>query len=304
MGRRQSAQLDVAAAEEIPVKAQEAAPAARARSKAEAPKGWGRRALKWLYWAGLAFLVLAVVAAIYRIDQYLASDRHFILTGSPEAHPNLSITGLQYAPHAQAAGVFVEDFGRSIYLMPLAERRRALMRIDWVRDASVSRRWPNRVDVRIYERTPVAFAMLPQSRDASGTVLYEAALVDGEGVILTPPPRARFNLPVLYGLTRQQPAQIRRERVRQVLELIGEVKSHTGQISEINAADADNLIVTYNVEGRAVRLMLGHQRYLPRLKSFLTNYAEISRRLPGARLFDLRLDDRITAVEEGGSNAR
>jgi hypothetical protein len=159
------------------------------------------------------------------------------------------------------------------------------------------------VEVRIFERTPVAFAMLPQSRDASGTVLYEAALVDGEGVLLNPPARARFTLPVLYGLTRQQAAPMRRERVRQVLDLIDEVKSYTGQISEIDAADADNLIITYSVQARAVRLMLGNQRYLSRLKSFLANYAEISRRLPTARLFDLRLDDRITAVE-GGADAR
>jgi CelD/BcsL family acetyltransferase involved in cellulose biosynthesis len=48
--------------------------------------------------------------------------------------------------------------------------------------------------------------------------------------------------------------------------------------------------------------MLGNQRYLSRLKNFLANYGEISRRLPNARLFDLRLDDRITAVE-GGSDA-
>ncbi|HOL72707.1 MAG TPA: FtsQ-type POTRA domain-containing protein [Bryobacteraceae bacterium] len=304
MGRRQSAQLEVADSEEISARAPEAAPAARTRRKAEAPKSWGRRARKWLYWASLAIAALAVIAAGYRIDQFLASDGHFILTGSPEAHPNLSITGLRYAPQAQVVGVFAEDFGRSIYLMPLAERRRALMRIDWVRDASVSRRWPNRVDVRIYERTPVAFAMLPQSRDASGTVRYEAALVDGEGIILTPPPRARFNLPALYGLTRQQPVEARRERVQQAMDLIAEVQSHSGQISEINADDPENLIVTYNVEGRAVRLMLGNQRYLPRLTRFLANYPEISRRLPGARTFDLRLDDRITVVGTGGSDAR
>jgi hypothetical protein len=118
-----------------------------------------------------------------------------------------------------------------------------------------------------------------------------------------------FALPVLYGMTREQAAPGRRERIRQVLELIAEVKGYTGQISEINAADTDNLTITYSVEqagnplGNSVRLMLGNQRYLSRLKNFLTNYPEISRRLPNARLFDLRLDDRITAVE-GASDAR
>ena len=303
MGRRQTAQLDMEEPEEISVEQPQTAPARRARAKAEPRPGWRDRARKWLFWAVLALVVVAAIVAVYQIDQYLASDSHFMLPGNLDVHPNLSIMGVQYAPKAHLAAVFGRDFGRSIYLLPVAERRRALMGIDWVRDASVSRRWPNRVEVKVFERTPVAFAMLPQSRDASGTLLYEAALVDGEGVILNPPARARFALPVLYGVTRQQAAPMRRERVRQVLELIVEVKSYTGQISEINAADADNLTITYSVQGRAVRLMLGNQRYLSRLKSFLANYAEISRRLPNARLFDLRLDDRITAVE-GGSDAR
>jgi cell division protein FtsQ len=295
MGRRQTAQIDLEDTGEP-----SAAPR-RARSKAEPGADWGAR--KWLVWAFLALVVLAAIAAVYRVDQYLASDRHFMLPGDVYAHPNLSIMGVQYTPRGHIAAVFAQDFEHSIYLLPVAARRRALMAIDWVRDASVSRRWPDRVEVKISERTPVAFAMLPQSRVTYGPVMYEAALVDSEGVLLNPPPRARFALPVLYGLTREQAAPMRRERVRQVLELIDEVKSHAGQIAEINAADSDNLIITYSMQGRAVRLMLGNQHYLSRLKSFLANYAEIGRRLPNARLFDLRLDDRITAVE-GGSDAR
>jgi hypothetical protein len=46
-----------------------------------------------------------------------------------------------------------------------------------------------------------------------------------------------------------------------------------------------------------VRLLLGNQRFLPRLRNFLNHYPEIRRRLPKAAAFDLRLDDRITAAE-------
>jgi cell division protein FtsQ len=299
MGRRQTAQLDLELPEDTPVEPPQPSPVRRARSKPDDRPGWRARARLWLLGALVGLLVFGAIAAVYQIDQYLASDSHFILPGSSDAHPNLSIRGIEHTPAERVAAVFARDFGRSIYLLPLAERRRALLAIDWVRDAAVSRRWPNRVEVRIVERTPIAFAMLPIGRSNS----YEIALVDASGILLSPPPRARFALPVLYGLSREQPEAGRRGRVREVLELIHQVQAYAGQISEINAADADNLGITYSVDGRVVRLMLGNQRYLSRLQSFLGHYGEISRRLPYARVFDLRLDDRITAVE-GASDAR
>ena len=57
--------------------------------------------------------------------------------------------------------------GRSVYLIPLDERRATLRTVDWVKDASVARVWPNRVVVRVAERKPVAFVTLG-SRRASG----------------------------------------------------------------------------------------------------------------------------------------
>ncbi len=275
-------------------------PLRRPRGKPDSRPRWSDRARPWLL-AGLAVLLaLGAIAAVYRLDLFLASNSRFILSGSPDAHPNLSIQGLQHASPAQVAGGFAPDFGRSIYLLPVAERRRALLGIHWVREAVVSRRWPNRVEVRIAEHVPVAFAMLP----LPGAAYYEVALIDEDGVILEPPPRARFDVPVLYGLSRAQSVAGRRDRLREVLEMIRQVRAYSGQISEINAADPDNLGITYSIQGRVVRLMLGNQDYLPRLQYFLDHYAEISRLPAGAaHAFDLRLDHRIIALE-GASNGK
>ncbi len=293
MARRQSAQLELELPEEAPVEPQPSAPVRRARSKPDARSNWRERARFWLLAAGAVLLAFGAIALVYRLDQFLASNSHFVLPGSMEDHSNLSIRGLDHASSTQVLAVFARDFGRSIYLLPLAERRRALLAVEWVRDAAVGRRWPNRVEVKIVERVPVAFAMLPQP----GTAYYQVALVDDDGVLLEPPPRAAFNLPVLYGLSAVQPVAARRDRVRQALDMIREVRAYAGQISEINTADPDNLGITYSVQDRVVRLMLGNRHYLPRLQNFLGHYAEISRRLPRARVFDLRLDDRITALD-------
>ena len=201
MARRQSAQLELALPEEAPVEPQPSAPVRRARSKPEARSSWRERARFWLLAAGTVLLVFGAIALVYRLDQFLASNSHIVLPGSMEDHPNLSIRGLDHASSTQVLAVFARDFGRSVYLLPLAERRRALLAIEWVRDAAVGRRWPNRVEVKIVERVPVAFAMLPQP----GTAYYKVALVDDDGALLEPPPRAAFTLPVLYGLSAVQP---------------------------------------------------------------------------------------------------
>ena len=80
-----------------------------------------------------------------------------------------------------------------------------------------------------------------------------------------------------------------------------QVPCYAGQISEVDVSDPDNLVVIEVVQGRAVRLLLGNRNYLQRMNNFMDHYSDIVRRAPGARTFDLRLDDRITA-QNGGAD--
>jgi cell division protein FtsQ len=305
MGRKQSAQLSLVIPEEEPV-AQELPPQPeppaprRVRAKpAEKGSGWGRKARNGLLLAAIMLVIVAAIAGAYQVDEFLASDSHFILAGSADAreNPNLTVEGIAYVSRTEVMQVFARDFGRSIYLMPLAERRRSLLGIDWVRDATVSRRWPNRIGVRIFERKPFAFALLP-GVTSKGWTFSETALIDADGVILRPA-RGRFSLPVLFGLSRQEAPEARRDSVRRAAEMLREVQANAGQISEIDVSDPEDLTITEVVEGRPLRLRLGSRNYLSRLSNFLNHYPDIGRRLPNTRTFDLRLDDHITA--EGGT---
>jgi cell division protein FtsQ len=257
-----------------------------------------------LIWTGAGVAALGVAAGGYQVDRFLASDPHFILPGAPDdrANPNFVVEGMAYAPRAEVMAVFARDFGRSVYLVPLAERRRRLVAIDWVRDAVVQRHWPNRIAVRIVERKPVAFAMLPGV--AAGRAISEVALIDAEGVILRLPPRAQFSLPALFGVSRQDAPPVRRARAGQAVELIREAQAYAGQISEIDVSDPENLTITQIAQGRPLRLRLGTGNYSSKLNNFLSHYPDISRRLPNARTFDLRLDDHITAQDGGGGDGR
>jgi len=193
--------------------------------------------------------------------------------------------------------VFDQDYGRSLYLFPLAERRKALRNVRWVHDATVVRIWPNRLSVQITERKPAAFVKLP------GDNIARWGLIDDEGVILEPPAKAAFRLPVLAGIRASETLEKRGTRVRRMQRLTKELGKLADNVSEVDVSDLDNLKVTEQVGGTAVSLMLGDRNFSSRLRNFLDHYPDIHAKMPQASTFDLRLDDRITGLE-APSNAR
>lgn len=68
-------------------------------------------------------------------------------------------------------------------------------------------------------------------------------------------------------------------------------------VSEVNASDPDNIRIVAQVDHRAVELIMGEGDFARRYQNFITHYPEIHRRSPEVRVFDLRLEDRITAKE-------
>lgn len=251
--------------------------------------------------AGITILVGCLFAA-WQIEQFVLTDKRFTLQGPPEPgvpSEHFQIAGIQHASEQQITDAFLKDFGRSIYLCPIAERRRTLLAVDWVKEASVSRIWPNRLTVRITERTPVAFVQIPGPDD---TMLY--GLVDGEGVMLDPQRASKLALPVIGGLaTGRNDEAKRRDQVKRFLRLQTELGPSIDQISEIDVTDIENIKVTQVFEGKALTLMLGNQQFLTRYRNFVDNYGEIRKRLPDAIVLDLRLKDRITAVVTAAEEA-
>jgi len=234
-------------------------------------------------------LVLAMsLYGFHRLEQFLIRDSRFAM-GGPDGSAEASTLDIQGAEHASRRAietVFAEDMGRSVYLLPLADRRATLQTVDWVKDASVARFWPNRVVVRVTERRPVAFLTLGPSR---------FGLIDGDGVILPQSP-GRFHLPVLTGVHPRDPLPERRARVQRMLRLLHDLGGMADKVSEIDVSDSDNLKVTQPYEGRMVTLLLGDQDLGARYQNFVSHYGEIKQKLPGATTLDLRLEDRITVV--------
>jgi cell division protein FtsQ len=247
------------------------------------------------------FLALAVLVVHQGIDRFLAADPRFRLRkadfGEPHS-PDLTVSGVQHASIADIRRVFAEDEGRSVYLTPLDERRTSLNGIDWVRDASVQRLWPNRIAIEIVERSPVFRAEIASSRQRG---VAKLASVDEAGKIL---PGVKFpdldKLPLMTGVSTQMSDKDIADRVRLMRRVIEEIGEEGKPVTEIDVADTENVKLLYPVftqgKNRVLTLVVGESLWRQRLMKFLYNWAEIEKRMPRAVKLDLRIDGRINAV--------
>jgi cell division protein FtsQ len=263
------------------------------RRKDSSPEGplMAREAKKasrfnWQLWAGIGGLAVACVSSAWaglKVRQYALSDPQF--TFSRNTPDVLTIEGLKYTSKYKVRRVFAADYDRSIFAIGLAERRRRLLAIDWVEAASVSRIWPDRLLVRIRERKPVAFVFF-----RSGVLL-----IDAHGVLLDPPAQAQFTFPVLSGIRESESEAQRAERVRAFQRVLQDMGYLSKDVSEVDVTDPENIRIVAQVEKTAIELIMGDGNFAARYQNFLTHFPEIRKRFPAARVFDLRLGDRITA---------
>jgi cell division protein FtsQ len=246
-----------------------------------------RLMLRVVLWGGIC---AGVALGGIEVHSFMLHDPRFALKCVPRAAvcAGLEIHGAAHSNMARIQAIFAADAGKSVFDIPLDERRRHLLAVDWVREASVMRVWPDRIRITLEERVPVAFASLP----IGGSARHWLALIDAQGVLLTLPPRVRFPLPVLSGVTEDQSETERAKRVEAMQHLLSDLGPQARDISEINAASVEDMRVVTAIDGHAVELWLGDQHFRSRYLNFMNHYAEM-RQDSQAAVFDLRLDDRI-----------
>jgi hypothetical protein len=206
-------------------------------------------------------------------EGYLSSDPRFLLNCAPQSAkpcPAIDVKGAVYTNPVRLQTVFAPDFGKSLFQIPLRERRAH-----------------DHLSVTVTERKPVAFAKLPVDKG------FRMSLIDAEGVLLSIPLRTRFQLPILAGVTEDQKEADRKVRVEAMQHLLEDLGDEARYISEINTTSMTDVRLIADVDGTAVELIIGDQHYRSRLQNFLTHYARIRQDSPKATIFDLRTEDRI-----------
>lgn len=196
---------------------------------------FGRRA--WTtYFKVVAWGAVAIAGGwvVYTVGSFLITAPQLALI-----HPEqVELTGNHFVASASVLELFSADRGRSILRIPLGERRRQLESIPWVEQATVRRALPNKVQVVIKERTPVAFL-----RQGS-----ELALADVHGVILERPLEGDFHFPVVTGISAGMEQTDRERRMQMFAGFSQQVESARigamEQVSEVDLSDANDLRAT------------------------------------------------------------
>ena len=185
--------------------------------------------------------------------------------------------------------------GENIVLTDLEAWRRRLLASPWVREAELRRRLPSTIEVFMSERAPMAIGRLDGN-------LY---LVDEHGVVIDSygPQYADLDLPIVDGLTVMppepgQPAseapradEVRAALAAQVIASLRTDPDLARRLSQLDVSDRYNVSLIL-ADDQAV-IHLGHERFLPRLKSYVELAAALRERVPDIEHVDLRFEDRI-----------
>ena len=268
---------------------------------------FGRRAWRTyvsaFMWVALG---LAGCAAAYEFA-------HFLLNSSEMAllHPEqISIAGNRYADRVAVLEVFAPDRGRSVLRIPLDRRKQEIEAIPWVERALVRRSLPNKIEIEVSERTPVAFL-----RNASSL-----ALLDRHGVILDGPISGDLHFPVVTGINPGMSASDRERRMQLFSGFTQQIESaHAGAleaVSEVDLSDQSDVRATVTglsgafdgtAPGAGIRLdapilvHFGDGDFAAKYQTLIENVAQWRATTGHIRSIDLRLADRIAVrlTEQG-----
>jgi len=183
-------------------------------------KAWSTylRVAVWLVGAA------AAAAAAYEAGHFLLFSPEMALI-----HPEqVALAGNRYVQPAQVLEIFAADRGRSVLRIPLDQRRQQLESLPWIEQATVRRSLPNRIEVEIKERTPIAFAR--ESEDM--------ALIDAHGVILNRPLTGDFHFPVVTGIGPDMPLDDREKRMQIYSGFAQQIESaRAGALDRVSEVD-------------------------------------------------------------------
>jgi cell division septal protein FtsQ len=260
-----------------------------------------RRALSFTGWTfGLVMVVFGVAFAILQGEQFLSTDSRFQIAeeGYRATDDSIVVRGVRNASKPAVLRVFEHDRGRSLAGVDPEKRRLALRRVEWVRDASVRRIWPNRLDVEIEERQPVAIVQVAASisGDFDNPVNYKPMLIDAEGFLLHVNGPIPHTMPLLIGVREGEDVERRRKRVLRMQQLLDELKEYREHIQEVDVSDPENLRITYQIQDQQVILILGNESFQQRVATFLSNFEVIRERLAPRAVMDVSMKNRISAV--------
>ena len=254
-----------------------------------------KKAAHRLIWGFIALGMLGIVAVI-ALALYNYGERSWRFR--IESSDNIDVTGNENVTKAQIMEVMGSDIGRNIFFVPLAQQKTQLEQIPWVESASVMRFVPNRLQVEIHERTPVAFARV-------GPRIF---LIDAGGTLMELPQKHKYSFPVILGMNPGEPLSTRVPRMKAYNDLVQQLDSggahYSQDLSEVDLSDLDNLKVRVNDPQGDVLVELGSSEFFKRYKTYVSHVQEWRQQFQKLESVNLRYDNQVIVNPEMEGNSK
>lgn len=137
--------------------------------------GTGKRIGGWVF-AGMAVAILVAVSLAFRLPAIAGTAMAETIGDAGFTMKRVEIKGAERVSRLDIYNVAFDQPSMALPLVDLEATRERLLQFGWVKEARISRRWPDTLVVDVVERRPVA--IWQNNRQLN--------LIDGEGVVLEP----------------------------------------------------------------------------------------------------------------------
>src|SRR5579864_1003252 len=246
----------------------------------------------------LIVLVAAGASVLYAVGDFLFTSPQMALLNPSQ----VEISGNHYVTRASVLEIFSADRGRSVLRIPLTRRRAEIESLPWVEHVAIRRALPNRIEVDITERTPVAFLR-------QGSDLY---LADALGAILDRPLEGDYHFPVVTGINAEMAREERAVRMQLFAEFMEQIRPlHSGaaeSVSEVDVSDPSDLRATLaglpgmtaglNSGADAVLVHFGNSDFGDKFQVFLNDIGQWEAAAGRVASVDLRFEKEVVVNPE------
>lgn len=255
-----------------------------------------RRFSRWLRTLIFGLFVLVPVGLVgYLAATFALTSRVFLLTSEADVlvSGNRVVSKEDVLSALGIPSISRLGLGTNIFRLSLAQKKKQVESIPWVKSATVSRSFPHRLGVYVTERTPIALV------NVDGYL----KLVDGDGVVLDKPDEARLDFPLLTGLESAGSTEERKARLDLFQDfsraLAGETARSGWLVSEVDLSDADDLKPLLVQGNETIRVHFGQRDFLERFHNFLGLLPEIRKTNTKIESVDLRFRRQIIVNPAG-----
>ncbi len=245
----------------------------------------------------IALILILIVGSVTLIwimlHQYATRSWRFRIDSSD----NIQVAGSSNVSRSQVMEVMASDLNRNVFFVPLEIRKQQLEQIPWVQSATVMRLLPNRLNIVVKERTPVAFV----------EVNSHIELIDANGVVMDLPPGqlAKYSFPVVVGMPDTEPVSTRAARMKIYTQLMKELDAggahYSRDLSDVDLSDPDDVKATVTDPKGAVLVHLGSSNFLERFKIYVAHVQEWRAQFQRLESVDLRYEHQVIVNPDSAS---